>query len=159
GDFLAGFGDADDDGHAPAAVAGFQRLAHHIGVAGAVEGVIGAAVRQRYQVLNDVAANLGRVDEMGHAEAATPIFLRIIDLHADDLVGADHPGALDHVEPDATQPEHHDVRAGLNLGGVDHGANARGDAAADIAALVEWRVLADFGDRDLRQHGEVRKRR
>src|SRR5260221_11694788 len=44
GDLLAGFGDADHHGHAPAAVTGFQRLAHHGGVAGAVEGVIGAAV-------------------------------------------------------------------------------------------------------------------
>src|SRR6188474_1313559 len=31
--------------------------------------------------------------------------------------------------------------------------------AADIAALVERRVLADLRHRDFRQHGEVRKRR
>src|SRR6185503_18296978 len=37
GDLLAGFGDADDDRGAPAAMTGFQRLAHHSGVAGAVE--------------------------------------------------------------------------------------------------------------------------
>src|SRR5437763_17177970 len=36
-DLLAGFGDTDDDGGAPAPMAGFQRLAHNGGVAGAVE--------------------------------------------------------------------------------------------------------------------------
>ena len=34
GDLLAGFGDADHDALAPAAMAAFQRLAHHVGVAG-----------------------------------------------------------------------------------------------------------------------------
>ena len=36
-----------------------------------------------------------------------------------------------------------------------HRADAGGDAAADVADLVERRVLADFRDRDLRQHGEI----
>src|SRR5689334_5021629 len=44
GDLLAGFGDADHDGYAPAAVTRLQGLAHHGGVAGAVESVVGAAV-------------------------------------------------------------------------------------------------------------------
>ena len=35
------------------------------------------------------------------------------------------------------------------------GADAGGDAAADVADLVEGRVLAHFRDGDLRQHGEV----
>jgi hypothetical protein len=51
GDLLAGFGDADDDAGAPAAVAAFERGAHHLGVAGAVEAVVGAAVGQ----LDDLA--------------------------------------------------------------------------------------------------------
>src|SRR6185312_16293061 len=46
GNFLAGFGHANHDGYAPAAVAGFKRLAHHGGIAGAVEGEIGASVRK-----------------------------------------------------------------------------------------------------------------
>ena len=36
-----------------------------------------------------------------------------------------------------------------------HRADAGGDAAADVADLVERRVLADFRHRDLRQHGEI----
>jgi hypothetical protein len=49
--------------------------------------------------------------------------------------------------------------AGFDLGGVEHRADAGGDAAADVADLVERRVLADFRHRDLRQHREVRERR
>jgi hypothetical protein len=41
---LPASGDADDDALAPAAMAAFQRLAHHLGVAGAVERVVRAAV-------------------------------------------------------------------------------------------------------------------
>ena len=48
-----------------------------------------------------------------------PNFARVaarrVEIDADDLVGADHVRALNHVEPDAAEPEHHDVRAGLTL--------------------------------------------
>src|SRR4051812_43881028 len=70
GNFLSGFRDPNDDGNPPAAVAGLERLAHHRGVAGAVEGEVCAAVGERNQVLNDVAADLGRVDEIRHPKAA-----------------------------------------------------------------------------------------
>ena len=95
----------------------------------------------------------------GHAELAAPFLLGIVDVDADDLVGADHLGALDDVESDAAEPEHDDIGARRDLGGVDHGADAGRDAAADVAALVERRVLADLRHRDFRQHGEVRERR
>src|SRR5262249_34258855 len=54
GDLLAGFGDADDDGGTPATVAAFQRLAHHGDVARAVKRVVGAAVGQPNEVLDDI---------------------------------------------------------------------------------------------------------
>jgi hypothetical protein len=67
--------------------------------------------------------------------------------------------ALDHVEPDAAKAEYDDVGARRHLGGIDHRTDARGHAAADVAALVERRVLANLRDRDLRQHRKIRKRR
>src|SRR5260370_42011365 len=88
---------------------GFQRLTHHGGVAGTVEGEIGAAVGQRDQMRNDVAIELLRIDEMRHAEAAAPFLLAVIEIDADDLVGADHPRALNHVEPEPAKPDHHNV--------------------------------------------------
>jgi len=42
-DLGAGRRHADDDRNAPAAMTGFQRLAHHCDIAGAVEAVVGAA--------------------------------------------------------------------------------------------------------------------
>src|SRR3954452_3775764 len=98
---LAGFGNPDHHGDAPTTMAGFECLAHHGGVAGAVEGKVCTAVGQPDQMLNDVPADLGRIDEMRHAELAAPRVLGVVDVDADDFVGAHHPGALNDVEPDA----------------------------------------------------------
>ncbi|MEH2471598.1 hypothetical protein V1284_003042 [Nitrobacteraceae bacterium AZCC 2299] len=92
-------------------------------------------------------------------KAAAPFLLGVVEIDADDLVGANHAGALDHVEADAAEPEHHDIGARRHLGGVDHRADPGGDAAADIAAGVERRVVADPGDGDLGQHREIREGR
>ena len=108
----AGAGDADDDAHAPAAVAAFQRLAHDRDVAGAVEGVVGAAdlvgalLGHVDEVGDEVGADLLRVDEMRHAEALAPGLLGVVDVDADDHVGAGEPQPLDDVEADAAEPEH-----------------------------------------------------
>ena len=77
---------------APAAVAAFERLAHHVGIAGAVEAVVGAAVGQVDDRLDDlVGADLGRVDEVGHPERLGHRPLGRVDVDADDPVGADQP--------------------------------------------------------------------
>src|SRR5690606_16418346 len=69
GNFLARFCYTDDDRLAPAAMAAFHRLTHHVGIAGGVEGIVCAAIGQ---VLNGlyhlVIATLTRMDEVGHAE-------------------------------------------------------------------------------------------
>src|SRR5215212_3654507 len=96
---------------------------------------------------------------MGHAKAATPFLFGVVDINPNNLVGADHPGALDDVEPDAAEPEYNYVCARRDFGGIDHRAHACGHAATDVAALVEWGVFADFGDRDLWQYREVREGR
>ena len=59
------------------------------------------------------------------------------------------------LSPMPPKSEHRDIGAGPDLGGVDDGADAGGHAAADVADLVEGRVLAHFRQRDLRQHREV----
>src|SRR5690625_1589608 len=66
---------ADDDRLAPAAMAGFERRAHDLHIAGAVKGVIGApdligaALRHVDEMGNQIVADLPGVHEMGHAEA------------------------------------------------------------------------------------------
>src|SRR5262249_22045626 len=154
--------DTDDDRLAPAAMAGLQRLPHHRDVAGAVEGVVGAAdlvsaaLGHVDQVRDEVAAHLLRIDEMGHAEALAPFLLAVVDVDPADHLGPANPTALDPVEADPAEPEHHTLRARLHLGGVEHCADAGGDTTADVADLIEGSVLTDLGDRDLRQHREIR---
>src|SRR3546814_10939040 len=73
------------------------------------------------------------VRSVGHTELAAPILAVGVDVDADDLVRTRKPRTLDHVEPDAAEPEDDDIVADLDLGGVDHRADAGGHAAADIA--------------------------
>ena len=55
GNFLARAGNADDDRHAPALVATFQRLPHDLHIADAFEGVIGAAIGQSDKMGDQIA--------------------------------------------------------------------------------------------------------
>src|SRR5918993_4377265 len=159
-DLLAGGGDADDDALAPAAVTAFERLAHGVDVADALEGEVGAAAGEVDDRLHDlVPAGLVRVDVVGHAEAARHLGLGRVEVDADDLVGPDHPRPLDDVEADAPQAEDGDIGAGPDFRGVDHGADAGRDAAANVADLLERSVRAHLGERDLRKNrviGECR---
>src|SRR5690606_5263868 len=54
GDFGARFSHADNDGLPPTTVAAFQRLAHDLGVADAFERVVGTAVGQFNDVIDNV---------------------------------------------------------------------------------------------------------
>jgi hypothetical protein len=160
-DLLPRAGDADDDALPPAAMTAFQRRAHEIDVADAFEGVIGAAdlvgaaLGHVHQMRDEIAAGILRIDEMGHAEAFAPGFPFRTEIDADDHVGANEAQALDDVKPDAAEAEDDALRSRLDLGGVDHRADAGGHAAADIADLVERGVLANLRHRDFRQHGEI----
>jgi hypothetical protein len=108
---------------------------------------------------HELGAKLLRIDKVSHSKAFAPCLAGVVEVDADDHVGAGEPQALDHVEADAAEPEHDRLGAGLHLGGVDHRADAGGDAAADVADLVERGVLAHFCDRNLGQHREVREGR
>src|SRR5438552_7444254 len=154
-DLLARARDADDHRHAPALVAAFERLAHHVDVADAFEAVVRAALGEVHEVRDQVGAGFFRIDEMGDAEFLGERLAPRIGVHADDHVGPGHARALHDVEADAAQAEHHDVRARLDLGGVDHRADAGGHPAADVAHFVERRVFADLGERDLGHHRVV----
>src|SRR5204863_6708396 len=138
GDLLAGAGDADDHAHAPAAVAGLQRLAHDGDVAGAVERVVGPAdlvgalLGQVDDVGHEVAAGRLGVDEVRHAEALAPRLLGVVDVDADDHVRAGELEPLDDVEADTAEAEHGALGARLHLGGVEDGPDAGRHPAADV---------------------------
>src|SRR5271157_4925953 len=165
GNFLARAGDADDGRLAPAAMAGLQRLAHDGHGAGAVEGVVraadrdGAAPSHVDEIGDEIPAGLLRIDEMRHAESLAPGLLAVVDVDADDHVGAGEPQALDDVEADAAEAEDDRRRPRLDLGRIEHGADAGRHAATDVADLVERRGRIDFRHRDLGQDGEIREGR
>src|SRR3546814_16268395 len=64
GDFLARFGNSDDDARTPAAMAGFERLAPYGRVAGAVESICSAAVGQGHKKRHDIIGGHLRVKEL-----------------------------------------------------------------------------------------------
>ena len=101
-------------------------------------------------MLDDAAVNLFRVDEMGHPEFLAPFLAVIVDINADDHVGPGELQPLDDVQPDPAQTKDHRLRADFHIGGVDHRADAGGDATADVTDLVEGRVIANLGKRDFR---------
>src|SRR5262249_48349365 len=131
-DLLSGAGDPDDHGNAPATVTTLQRLAHEIDVAHALEAVVGATVGERNQVLHEIATHVLRIDKVRHAESLGERFAARIDIDADDLVRADHAGALNGVESNTPESEHHHIRAGFDFRGVDHRPNPGCYTAADV---------------------------
>ncbi|MNV25551.1 hypothetical protein D3C71_1166510 [compost metagenome] len=96
---------------------------------------------------------------MGHAELLAPGLAVGVDVDADDHVRAGKTQALQHVEADAAKAEDDRRGADLDLGGVDDRTDAGGDAAADVADLVEGCIGIDLGQRDLRQDRIVREGR
>src|SRR5262249_60424304 len=123
--------------------AGFERRAAQRDVAGGVEGIVGAAdlvgaaLGHVDEVRDQIAADLFRIDEVGHAEALAPLLLGVVEVDADDHVRAGEPQPLDDIEADAADPEHDALRAGLHLGGIEDGADYGGVLAADVADHVE----------------------
>ena len=105
------------------------------------------------------AADLARVDEVGRAERLRHLELVGVDVDGEDAAGLGHHRALDRRQADAAEAEHGDGRARFDLGGVEHRADAGGDAAAEQADLVERRGGVDLGERDFRHHGVFGKGR
>ena len=87
---------------------------------------------------------------MSHAKLARKLFARRVQIDTDDHTRSGHAGALHYVQSNASEPEHYDIGTGLDLGGIDHCADARCNATSDIAHLLERRVVTDLRHRNLR---------
>ena len=158
-DLLARTGDADDHGLAPALVAALQGRAHDVDVADALERVVDAAIGQVDDDVLDRVVVVGRVDEVRGAERAREVELGRVDVDGDDPAGLGHHRALDHGQADAAEAEHGHAGPGLDLRGVEHRADAGGDAAAEQADLVERRRRVHLGGGDLGDDRVLRERR
>ena len=141
----------DDDAFAPALMGGLKRCAHHVTLPVASK----CNRRRRRSVRPDGPPDRPqpwRVHEIGHAKRVPISILLVVQINANDLIGTRKAQPLNHVQADAAQTKDNRAAADLDLGGVDHRANARGDAATDITDFVERRVFAHFGQRDFRHN-------
>jgi hypothetical protein len=68
---------------------------------------------------DEIASDLGRIDEMRHTEALTPCLLLRIDVNADDHCGADKAKSLDDVQADAAETEDNAFGDSFDLCGID----------------------------------------
>src|SRR5260370_26385464 len=96
----------------------------------------GAAFGHVDQIGDESAADLLRIDEMGHSEAFAPRLAIRIDVDADDHVGAGKPQPLDDIEADAAETEHDAIGSGLDLGGSADRPDAGGAPSTDLANPV-----------------------
>src|SRR5690606_14080705 len=153
GDFLAGTRDADDDGLAPAPVGALQGGAHDVDVADALEAVVHAPARHADDDLLDGFGVVLGVDTVGGAEDFRQRELVGIGVHGDDAPRPRLARALHHGQADAAQAEDGHGIAGLDLGGVAHGPDAGGHAAAQQADLLGVGLRVDLCQRDFRDDG------
>ena len=164
-DLLASSSDTNDDALAPALVAGLERAAHDVHVAGAVESVVETTIGHVHQPRLDrlaVLQVLGRVDKVGCTELGRPFLLRIVHVNDDDLACLVLDSALNDTETDAASAEDSDSGTLLNtaLAGGDHsGTVASGDTAAEKACAVHGSLVGDGDDGDVGDNGVLRESR
>lgn len=165
GDLLASSSHADDDRLAPALVACLEGGPHYTDIAGAVEGVVAAAIGHLDQLVLDSLAlgQFRRIYKISCAELLTPLLLRVVNVDDDDLAGLVLDSALDNRQPYAAGTEHSDIGAFLNAalaGRNSCGTIARSNAAAKQAGAVHrGLLLGDSDDGDVGDDGVLREGR
>ena len=151
-DFLARAGHADDGGHALTHVAALQRLAHDLDIADAFKRVVHSAISHILDGVHHVAGDLRRVEGIGCAQRGRHGEFVRVDIDSDDPAGLGHDRTLDHRQTDPAEAEDGDCRTRLDLGSIQHRADASGDAAAQQTDLVQRRGGIDFGQGDFRDN-------
>jgi len=153
GDLLAGLGHANDDALAPAPVAGFQRLAHDGGVAVQSKVIVGAAVGEGARWADDVAADgLGLTKWVMPKRRPIPLCCPLMSTPM--ILSRRHLQAWMTVSADAAEPNTTALAPGSTWAVLTTRADPGGDAAADVAGLVEGR-RCDLGQGRSRADGVV----
>mmetsp|Transcript_40033 Transcript_40033/g.80236 ORF Transcript_40033/g.80236 Transcript_40033/m.80236 type:complete len:315 (+) Transcript_40033:175-1119(+) len=155
GDLLPSACHADDDTLAPPAVGAFEGCTHCVGQADRLERVVDAEPcrRQTDQHLLDrlVRVVLG-VNAVGGAKLLGDVELGGVCVDGEDALRPRHLAPVHHRQTHGPQPEHCTGGAFLDLGGVERGAQASRDAAAEEACDGEVCGLVDLSQRNLRHH-------
>ena len=131
-----------------AAASGVEGLEDRLGETDDLEHVVGAATAGgRLHLADGVAGS--RIDEIGGADLLGRLALHLDRVDGEDTRRAGDAGALDDGLADTTAADDGDRRAGLDLGRVESGADAGGDATADEGELVVGQVGLDLHDHRL----------
>ena len=149
-------GHADDDrGAAPAGdLVGLQ---DRLGEPDHLERVVGAATAGGGADLLDRVA-LGGVDEVGGAELLRGLALHLHRVDGEDPRRAGDASALDHRLADTAAADDRHRRPGLDLRGVERGADAGGDAASDERELLVGQVASRPSPASTRRRSSRRRR-
>lgn len=153
GYFLPGTRDTDDDRLTPSFVTTLQGRAHQLGIADTFEREINTTAGELDDdVLNGLVIIIG-VDAIRGAKLSGKLEFVFIDVDRNDTTRVRDRGTLNGAQSDAAESKDGDRISRLDLGRIQYCPNAGRNAAAQQTNLFEWRVFADFGDRDFRQHG------
>jgi hypothetical protein len=140
-------GDHPDDGRRAARPERVEALLGRQLQPDRLERVVDAATGHRADGLHRIVRL--RVHRVGGAELARRGELRVHRVDGDDHARAADARALDGGEPDAARTEDGNRRARLDPRGVEHGADAGGDAAADEGGAVQRHLHVDLHERVL----------
>src|SRR5581483_1428314 len=121
-------------------VAAPERLEQRVGATDRLERVVDAVAAGDLFDPRDRVTR-ARIHDVRRAELLGPAQLPRVDVDTDDRRGACQARALDDAGADAAAAEDGDARAGLDVGGAQHRADARHHAAADQAHLLGRQLL------------------
>ena len=116
-DLLPSSSNTNDDALAPALMTRFQRRAHDVDIARAVESVIAPTVRHIDESALDILALLqvrGRIDEIRAPELTRPLFLRSVHINRDDLACSPRSRTLNHTQTHTSRAKDSNIRALLD---------------------------------------------
>ena len=122
----------------------FERLLGSFLQAQAFDGMIDAALGQFHDPLNRIAV-VG-IDQIGRAQLRRQSQFRRVGIDRKDPARAGHMGAIDGGHANATATDHRDRLTKAHGGGIDGGAEAGDDAAADQGGAVQGHLVLDLHD-------------
>ena len=144
-----------DDGGGTAALQHLEALLCSNLQTDCLEAVVHAATGELANRLDRVG--FFGVDHVGGAELARQFELLRHHVDGDDASGSGNGRAVDGRQPNTAAADHRHVGAGFHAGGVNHRANASGNATTNQRSAVERHVLAHLHQRVLVNQHHLRE--
>lgn len=161
GNLLASSSNTNDDGLAPALVAGLESLSHDGHVSGTVKCELTASVGHLDQLVDNGGSlgQLGGVDEVGGAKLVSPGLLVAIDVDDNDLAGLSLLGTHDNGQTNTASSKDSDVVALLHVGSDGGGSVTGGHTTSKQTGSVLGGLGVNGDKRDVGDNGVLGERR